>query len=414
MSRLAQRVFERHVGLRPDFGRKTAALLESEDGGLSKRNIPKDHPFDKRALKPLAKTLWASTVALGHALAAHRHLSRIKSATVSPDGLLGGRGYVMGLSDMRQKIYAASEALSTISDTLYDEINAPHWKPKLAQLDENDKEDVERFVEEAQQYMDSPEDEVAEDEEAIEAENDGDAEPRSKKANSSLPVETVPGGPRVNHLGPGEGDGVFGDYVDIPADPIDDWSMEGGVGSPEEEGVSASSSVPDASTEDTATEAWDFGIGYGARGQGAGGYSTSSGEGAGHKGVYGPQSGLPGSPSQSSGDPAVGVDSRINLRKAYADLYGVGLLPQDVAGLVSRSDYFEGPSGNLVSAEGSDLPGSEPSTGVGGQPLLDTYYTQEDLNTEYVRYDYTTRTLRDPDKTHPGRDHEEPFAQDMR
>ncbi len=113
-------------------------------GAPTKRNIPADHPYNPRALKPMSKALYACSVALGNTLTAYREFSRIKSATVSPDGLLGGRGYVMGVRDIRQKMWDASEALSAIADTLHDEIQAAHWKPKLALLDENDQEDVER------------------------------------------------------------------------------------------------------------------------------------------------------------------------------------------------------------------------------------------------------------------------------
>src|SRR6478736_1684831 len=165
---------------------KTAAFPPSDptppeeggeiDGGgggslTAKRNIPKDHPFDPKALKPMAQTLWASSVALGHALTAYKHLSRLKSATVSPDGMLGGRGYVMGVPDIRKKLYAACEALSAITDTLHDEITAPHWRPRLAMLDENDAEDIERYVEKSEGILEDPTAESEEEEEEIDAES---------------------------------------------------------------------------------------------------------------------------------------------------------------------------------------------------------------------------------------------------
>src|SRR5271157_3585312 len=53
-----------------------------------RRQIPKDHEFDKKAVKPIVKTLWAMAVALGHALTAHREFSRLKSSSFSPDGML--------------------------------------------------------------------------------------------------------------------------------------------------------------------------------------------------------------------------------------------------------------------------------------------------------------------------------------
>ena len=104
----------------------------------SKRNIPKNHEFDPKALKPMSRMLWAMSVSLGHALTAYRQFTKLKSVTVSPDGMLGGQGYVMSVKDIRQKLYEACEDLSAISDTIHDEINGPHWLPKLSQLDDSD------------------------------------------------------------------------------------------------------------------------------------------------------------------------------------------------------------------------------------------------------------------------------------
>lgn len=585
-----ERVLARYL-LQPKTRVKTAALSPypptAENGGSgaepgsSARNIPKDHDFQARALKPLSKALWASTVALGHTLTAYRHLSRLKSATVSPDGLMGGRGYVMKLAEMRQKLYEASEALSAISDTIFDEINGPHWKPKLAQLDESDKEDVTRFIEEAQDVMENPEADAEDEIEEIEnakpkdrskkdeiggVEDDssslprGDAfqgesvsqkAPRPKeastkvrpcgmsdrqwvmefysdptrlasaalnpaalvqaiyvKANSSQPVSDMPGGPRVDHLGPGTGDGEYGDFseAETMAPPADDWNADGAgisrrdpqgedydyssewendlsrsAGSwrdpinlpsldeidrypgghgpavtmdhyrqiaellgkgwqdarilnsymgkklqlTEEDlnnarhmkrkGLLASANIPDSSTDDTPTDAMDFGIGYGARGQGSGGYGNPSGEGfsdgVGGKGVWGPHSGLPGSPPQSTGDSThLVIDDATNRHAARLALYGK--LPQDVAGDVARSDYYSGSKDNMVSVGTSAVPTPDALMNESGQGLMNTNYTVEDPRTDYERYDHSTRTLREPGGDFPGQNHQEPFAPD--
>ena len=92
--------------------------------GPTKRNIPANHQFDPKALKPMSKALWAASVFLGHALTAYRHFTRLKSTSVSPDGMLGGRGFVMNVRDVRAKLNEAVEALSAISDTLHDEIRS--------------------------------------------------------------------------------------------------------------------------------------------------------------------------------------------------------------------------------------------------------------------------------------------------
>ena len=410
------------------------------NGSPSQRNIPKDHDFDPRALKPMAKTLWVTSVSLGHALTAYRHLNRLKSTTVSPDGMLGGRGYVMGMKEARQRLFDACEALSAIADTLYDEIQGPHWKSKLGQLDENDVEDVERFVQESQEILDNPEDEAEKEIHAIEEENDdtkasklpgggaqeeSEAQPMMKRepstkeaslagewaknANSSLPVETL-SGPRVDSLDRGDQTGPWGSF-NVDEVPSDDWFDHGTTEYeyPHEDdndlressslwaqGIElAQSSVPDSTTDDTPTEAWDFGIGYGAKGQGAGGYENPSDEDAGTKGVWGPHSGLPGTPSQSVGDTNPIIDVNINERHAL-----LSLLPGDTDEPVARSDYFPGWKGNLVQAEGplqaeSELPQeTAPRDNLDGS-LINTYYKSEDTETPYVRYDYTTPTYRD-------------------
>jgi hypothetical protein len=517
-------------------------------------------------------------VALGHSLTAYRHLSRLKSATVSPDGLMGGRGYVMKLSEMRQKLYEASEALSAISDTIFDEINGPHWKPKLAQLDEGDKQDVTRFIEEAQDVMENPEADAEEEIEEIEGskpkrrskedespgvEDDssslplGDAfqpesvpqkAPRTKEAssagrpcgmsdrqwvmsfytdptrsgyvapppvdqaslmqaiyvktaNSSQPVSEMPGGPRVDHLGPGTGNGEYGDFSEAEtlSPPSDDWNADGaGISRRDERGedydypsewennlsrsaafnaptapeieewwedmsphqiqglsrslkltspklqrwnaqdwekamnhyvrtengdargyqrprTMANSNVPDAVTDDTPTDAMDFGIGYGARGEGSGGYGNPSGEGSsdgvGGKGVWGPHSGLPSSPPQSTGDTThLVLEEATNRHAAHAALYGK--LPQDAAGDVARSDYYPGAKDNMVSVGTSEMPTPDDQRSEGGQGLMNTYYTSEETGTDYQRHDYTTRTLREPGGVFPGQQHQEPFAPD--
>lgn len=475
--KLAARVAERFrsrtaAGLPPAFekGGPPSEGMPPPPGAGPTRNIPKDHPFDPRALKPMAKALWASSVSLGHALAAYQHLNRLKSATISPDGMIGGRGYVMNIKDARQRLFNACEALSSIADTLFDEIQGPHWLPKLAQLDPNDAEDVSRFIEESDEILDNPEEAAEKNLDRIEKANDGpekakasddedgedkddesdeeddedeegaEGDPEASKlpsegtgkqasvshgsdwiwtearrrslwvrkqaralqkeliktahlemnreleANSSLPVDSLPG-PRVNDLDRGNQLGPYGSFNRDEV-PSDNWAegekefvyhYEG-----ENDYRQAQSGLP---ADSTPTEGYDFGIGYGARGQGAGGYENPSGEGNGTKGVWGPQSGLPGSPSSSVGDAQPVVDVNLNERLA-------SLLPGDDQDPVARSDYFPGWKGNLVQAE-AGLPQDVTAPTEQSVSVMDTGYVQEDTTTPYARYDYTTPSYRD-------------------
>ncbi len=427
---LAQRVLAR-IGRTKTAGMNLSPVVEpdpSNDSGASgqKRDIPKDHNFNPQSLKPMAKALWATSVSLGHALTAYRHLSRLKSVTVSPDGKLGGQGYIMDVKDARLKMHEACEALSAIADTLHDEIEAPHWKPRLAMLDESDAKEVGRFIEKSEKAYDQAEDDSEDEMGAIEDgddEEDGKKGPASempssgaapdeflqkesqkespkpvmKQANSTIQVDALPG-PRVNHIGPGAGDGPFDSYNPWEDGGTDSWSLS--QGSPDVDAVDAREATGPSAlpSDDTNTEAWDFGLGFGARGQGAGGYANPSGEGDGTKGVWGPHSGLPGSPAGSSGDNAPTLDLGLEDRRARIS----SLLPNDQEPPVARSDYYQGDKGNIVSSprSTSELPG-ELTLEVDNAPSLEgTYYIQEDTDTPYIRYDYTTHTLRE-DPLHP-------------
>lgn len=493
-SKLAQRVVDRFCGrvktagfppsgFEQEASEAPAGPASQNSGNAGARNIPRDHQFDARSLKPMAKALWASSVALGHALAAYQHLSRMKSGTISPDGMLGGRGYVMTVKDARSKLFAACEGLSSIADTLFDEIKGPHWQPKLAQLDPNDAEDVSRFIEESDDILDHPEEIAERGLDEIEQANDGpggtskkkkkpddEDEPEAselptsgpaipgggpvnlvkqasvnvvdawlmarkvqriaqklaladdpsviwtlaqqafgdvvgtttsptdlyKTADSSVNVDTLPG-PRVNDLDRGNSTNPGGSFnwEDSPNGPSGNWP-EGERdydyhGEFENDLREAQSGLP---SDDTPTEGYDFGLGYGARGQGAGGYANPSGEGDGTKGVWGPQSGLPGTPAQSSGDSTPSIDVTLNDRQGCRNS-----LPNDGQDPVARSDYFPGWKGNLVQSEDiqseSELPQGVSAPVDHEVSLVDTYQVHEDLATPYLRYDYTTHTYRE-------------------
>jgi len=267
-------------------GRRVTAA--DEDGGKgfvpphkrdvaspAQRKIPANHSFDPKSIKPLVKMLWATSVALGHTLTAHRQFARLKSVAFSPDGLVGGQGYVMSVKDVRAKLYEAGELLSTICDSIYDEVNGPHWKPKMAELDKSDKSDVLKLLDDATDYMEDPEGEAEEDMEEVEdgpnpkhkpagfapkrMKNEEDPSKGSqipgggaasdsqgpqparfdrpemtkqssvRHANSTLPVNSLPG-PRVDHLDRGEQPGPFGSYNRDESLPTGEWGSNEGVG----------------------------------------------------------------------------------------------------------------------------------------------------------------------------------------
>jgi hypothetical protein len=109
---------------------RTAGKIEFvKDTGPIRRDIRVEKfNWTPESLRELAKILWASQRAHSYAMAAFRLFSKIPSSQISPDGLLGGRGYIQNIKDMRTSIAQAAEVLSSFTDTIDDEINAPHWQ----------------------------------------------------------------------------------------------------------------------------------------------------------------------------------------------------------------------------------------------------------------------------------------------
>ena len=193
MSRIAQKVASRFLLSRRIT--KTAGevrFIKDRSGdknewgwgapGPPEREILESFEFKRGKLKPLAKTLRAGLAALGHAQSAYSTFVKIKSATVSPDGSLGGKGYIQKIAEMRRQMMNAIEALSSFTDTIYDEVNAPHWSPKAAVHDPREREKVKEILEDAEEIREDPE-EWAEEEEANMDADHGKKASRSKTAS---------------------------------------------------------------------------------------------------------------------------------------------------------------------------------------------------------------------------------------
>lgn len=188
--RVAEAYFHNTVGSRPTKTAGEVRFVKDRGGdksewawatpGPSQREIGQ-FTFNPKFLKPLAQTLRSTLMALGHATSAHARLVKIKSRNVSPDGALGGRGYIQKISDMRRQLMNVIEVLSASSDTLYDELNAPHWSDEEDHLDSRDRDEVREIIEDAENIKEDPEG-WAEEEEAEELE-EVKAKKKGKKAS---------------------------------------------------------------------------------------------------------------------------------------------------------------------------------------------------------------------------------------
>jgi hypothetical protein len=123
----------------------------------SERNLPGDFNYAPRNAKPLAKVLRSSLAALGHVLSAYHTFAKVKSARVSPDGNLGGKGYIQKIADMRRQYMNVVEALSALTDTMYDEVHAPHWAAISRQETPEDAQEVKEMLGDAEEIKDDPE-----------------------------------------------------------------------------------------------------------------------------------------------------------------------------------------------------------------------------------------------------------------
>ena len=140
--------------------------------GPSERTINEEFTFNARSLKPLAQAMRSALMALGHVTSAHARFVKVKSRNVSPDGNLGGQGYIQKVSDMRRQLMNCIEALSAFTDTVYDELHAPHWNPAEDTLSPRDRDEVKEIVENAEEIKDDPEGWAAEDEDEEEQGDD--------------------------------------------------------------------------------------------------------------------------------------------------------------------------------------------------------------------------------------------------
>lgn len=155
--------------------------------GASDRSIDPDYEFKPSNLKPLARVLRSALMALGHIQTARSVFTKIKSQRVSPDGNLGGRGYVMPIKDIRKQFANCDEALSTITDTIYDEINALHWHPDVSDTGGNprDRDSVKEIMDDVEEIREDPEDWAEREEAEMDAEGPNEEDGVTKLASTT-------------------------------------------------------------------------------------------------------------------------------------------------------------------------------------------------------------------------------------
>jgi len=111
--------------------------------------------YDPSKATVLKKALHNINVSLGTLLAAMKDLALLRGSEITPDGMLGGRGFIMPFRDMKLKINSAIGDLSDITDTIADELTNPKWglSPEEKKKVKREKQEIEEQVEEIEETV---------------------------------------------------------------------------------------------------------------------------------------------------------------------------------------------------------------------------------------------------------------------
>jgi hypothetical protein len=111
--------------------------------------------YDKSHAKTLQKVLHNLNVALGTQIAAMKDLAMLRGSDITPDGKLGGRGFVMEFKEMKSLLNESINNLSDITDSIGDELTNPKWGLSKTQVKkiEKEKDKVQDEVEEVQEEI---------------------------------------------------------------------------------------------------------------------------------------------------------------------------------------------------------------------------------------------------------------------
>jgi len=124
-----------------------ASEKRKENKGEMSRNIG-GFEYNPSKATVLKKALHNINVSLGTMISAMKDLSILRGSDITPDGMLGGRGFIMPFKEVKSKINAAITDLSDVTDTLADELTNPKWglsdseKKKVKQENEVIEEEV--------------------------------------------------------------------------------------------------------------------------------------------------------------------------------------------------------------------------------------------------------------------------------
>jgi hypothetical protein len=113
--------------------------------------------WNPKNIEPLARVLRSTAAALGHTFSAYETFAKLKSSSISPDGSLGGKGYIQKVTDMRRQFMNVIEALSAHVDTLSDELKGPQWLARADNAElKDEKEKIQNIMEDVEEIKKDP------------------------------------------------------------------------------------------------------------------------------------------------------------------------------------------------------------------------------------------------------------------
>lgn len=129
-------------------------LAKNQNDPNHSREGIENFKFQETGLKQIAQTYKHLAEAYNSMVLATNMFSRCKSSEISPDGKLGGRGYILGIRDIRNAMSQCVNAMSDLIDTFHDEVSSPYWKKTTVE----DHPSVKELLSEANEIADKAED----------------------------------------------------------------------------------------------------------------------------------------------------------------------------------------------------------------------------------------------------------------
>lgn len=142
------------------IARKILSAKRAEDAPA--REGLEGFAFKDKGIRSIATTYKQLAEAFMLISKASNTFSSCKSSEISPDGKLGGKGYIIPIKDIRVIMTNVLNAVSELIDTFHDEVNSPYWKKTTVE----DNPIVKELLNEADNYL-----------EEAETEKKSDAEP---------------------------------------------------------------------------------------------------------------------------------------------------------------------------------------------------------------------------------------------